>query len=118
MKRILIIDDDDIMVSGMIEILDLEGYDARSVSDSSQALDHARHYQPDLIFSDIRMPGMDGYAVLQALRQDPHTHNIPLVFLTGLDDSNGAAAPVKPDGILMKPFSIEQLIQVIQQYAR
>ena len=117
MKRILIIDDDAKMVSGMIEVLDMEGYEALSVNDSSQALDQARHYQPDLIFSDIRMPGMDGYAVLEALRQDPHTNDIPLVFLTGLDESNPIPL-FQPDGILLKPFSVAQLLQTIEQYAR
>jgi twitching motility two-component system response regulator PilH len=117
MKRILIIDDDPSMIANMIEVLDFEGFETQSVSDSREALDHARNFQPDLIFSDIKMPGMNGYAVLEALRGDPYTVEIPLVFLTGFEDPN-AERQIEPDGMLMKPFSIEQLLQTIQQYAR
>ena len=115
MKKILIIDDDQSMVSNMIDVLYLEGYEAQSVNESCHALDRAKVYQPDLILSDVRMPGMDGYAILEALRQESATANIPLVFLTGLDAADMVMQP-KPDGVLTKPFSIDELLSIIHQY--
>ncbi len=62
------------------------GYDVRAASDGAFGLESARVTPPDLILRDIRMPGMDGYAICKELKADEYTRDTPVIFISALDD--------------------------------
>jgi DNA-binding response OmpR family regulator len=75
--------EDDQSVAQMYKLkLELDGYDVEVVSDGEKALDVARADLPDIIFLDIRLPKLDGFGVLEALRKDPKTARVPVVILS------------------------------------
>ena len=107
--RILIVDDAPENVHALVNMLRDE-YATSAATNGDKALELARRQpQPDLILLDIRMPGTDGYSVLSALKIDPDTADIPVVFVTGMaepaDEARGLAMgvadyitkPVNPD---------------------
>ena len=71
---------------------------------------------PDLIISDIRMPGMDGYALVRNLRAAPRTRLIPIVFLTAKDETVDRIAGFRSgvDAYITKPFESDELIAVVK----
>src|SRR5258706_8630777 len=80
--RVLFVEDDP-SVAQMYKLkLELDGYDVEVASDGEQALEVARRQAPDIIFLDIRLPKLDGFGVLEALREDPKTANVPVVILS------------------------------------
>ncbi|HEX6622313.1 MAG TPA: response regulator transcription factor [Pyrinomonadaceae bacterium] len=70
---------------------------------------------PDLIVSDIRMPGMDGYKLARALRANPRTNLIPVIFLTAKDERRDRIEGIRAgvDAYLVKPFDPEELLAVV-----
>jgi len=107
--RILIVDDASENLHSLMNIL-REDYAIIAATSGEKALELARRQpQPDLILLDIKMPGMDGYSVLSALKVDPTTTNIPVIFVTALaeaaDEARGLSLgvtdyitkPVNPD---------------------
>ena len=81
-RRIAVVEDDPAIRDLVEKVLASGGYDVASTGDPRAALDLVRNERPDLVLCDIAMPGMDGYAVLKALQEDPETARVPVVFLT------------------------------------
>jgi CheY-like chemotaxis protein/anti-sigma regulatory factor (Ser/Thr protein kinase) len=82
-RRIMVVDDNRDLADSFAKLLRLMGHEVRTTHDGHQVLEVARVFRPDLIFLDIGLPGMDGYAVAEALRDDPTLRSTPLVALTG-----------------------------------
>jgi len=75
--------EDDPSVAQMYKLkLELDGYDVEVASDGEKALEAARTNPPDIVFLDIRLPKLDGFGVLEALRKDPRTERLPVVILS------------------------------------
>jgi len=75
--------EDDPAVAGMYKLkLELDGYRVRVAESGEEGLVLARNLIPDIVFLDIRLPKMDGFAVLEALRSDPVTGKLPVVILS------------------------------------
>ncbi len=114
--RIMVVDDDPRYLELLEFMLLGEGYDVHTVQDPAAVQDLAASEQPDVIVSDVAMPGVDGYAVAAGLKTDPRTRRIPLLFVTArghegdLDGLTAGAA-----GWLAKPFSTGDLIAAIEQ---
>jgi twitching motility two-component system response regulator PilH len=81
--RILIVDDSATIRAVLGKMLGQDGYAVLKAEDGEQALAMAREERPDLVFLDIVLPGMSGFAVLRALRHDPVTRDIPVVMISG-----------------------------------
>jgi len=80
--RVLFVEDDQ-SVAQMYKLkLELDGYDVEVASDGEKALEASRRETPDIIFLDIRLPKLDGFGVLEALRKDAKTANVPVVILS------------------------------------
>lgn len=115
--HILVVDDDDSIREVAALALELVGgWRVSSANSGSLALVSARQEQPDVILLDVMMPGMDGLATLAALRQDPLTAAIPVVFMTAK-----AATGDEPEwqgldviGVIAKPFDPMLLAQRIR----
>lgn len=84
-KTIMIVDDDPFILQAVEKFLKTKGLDVISMSDPEQAYYAAEEKKPDLIISDIGMPGMDGFALLRALKRNQSTSKIPSIFLTASD---------------------------------
>ncbi len=84
--RVLIVDDNEINRRVLASMLGKERYTLLSAPDGEHALAMARATPPDLILLDIMMPGRDGYAVCAALKSDPRTEPVPVIFLSALSE--------------------------------
>jgi two-component system, sensor histidine kinase and response regulator len=114
-KKILMIEDDPIILKQTIHILKLEGFDALGADNGLTGLQLAQQHIPDLILSDISMPGMDGRQLLIEIRNDPRTTAIPFVFLTAQSNMSDLRLGMEmgADDYLTKPFSIPDLIAAV-----
>ncbi len=119
-KKILVIEDEILLRESILELLDLENFQALGAEDGSLGLELAREQQPDLIICDIAMPGMDGYSVLTALRSDPVTAAIPFIFLTAKtgQESIQYAYSLGATDYMIKPFSVVSLLKTIQMHLK
>ncbi len=89
--RLLLVDDEPTNLQVLRHVLQAD-YRLLFATDGARALQVAREQLPQLILLDIMMPGMDGYAVCRALKADPATAGIPVIFITALDDSQDETA--------------------------
>ncbi|HLM56174.1 MAG TPA: response regulator transcription factor [Pyrinomonadaceae bacterium] len=114
-KRILVVDDEAKLLRAVAVDLRGEGYDVATARSGAEALARVAQSLPDLVVSDIRMPGMDGYQLARRLRENQRTALIPIIFLTAKDTSadriEGFRAGV--DAYIAKPFEPDELLVVI-----
>src|SRR4051794_19881721 len=81
--RILVVDDDRSLASLLHLLLSSEGHDVAMVHDGREALESIRRDPPDLVLTDLDMPGVDGHELCRRLREDPATRLLPIVMITG-----------------------------------
>lgn len=113
---LLIIDDNPDNLRVLSAILNDQSYRVRKAISGEMALDTIRAELPDLILLDIKMPDMDGYAVCQQLKQDDATRDVPIIFLSALDDAPDKAKAFSVGGAdyITKPFQAEEVLIRIQ----
>ena len=111
-KQLLVVDDDPSLLLAVSETLRAENYDVVTARRGAEAMVRVAESLPDLIISDIRMPGMDGYALVRNLRAAPRTRLIPIVFLTAKDETVDRIAGFRSgvDAYITKPFESDELI--------
>lgn len=112
----LLLVDDDWMNREIIQVqLELAGYRVIAAHGGEQAIELAHTDHPDLVLSDIRMIGMDGYAVCSALKSHSDTAHIPVILVTAhlTEDDSQRANMVGAAGILLKPFDTASLSRQI-----
>jgi len=104
--KILIVDDEPFNVDFLEQELDDQGYDTICAYDGAQALAQVREAGPDLVLLDIMMPVMDGFTVLERLKADPGTRDIPVVVISAVNDLASIVKGIKAgaDDYLPKPF--------------
>lgn len=114
--RILVVEDDAATRSTLCDIFEAEGWVVRSAADAATGLHEAQLNPPDLILSDIMMPGQDGYEFLQQLRALPELAGVPLVFLTGKATTEDMRAGMEAgaDDYVMKPFDPAVLVRSLR----
>ncbi len=112
--KILIIEDEPAIRETLQDILEFNGHTVRTATDGETGLAAAAE-RPDLILCDIGLPGMDGYDVISALRQQPHGSDVPFIFLTAradrADQRRGMA--LGADDYITKPFTERDLLDAI-----
>ena len=106
-QKVMIVDDTPMNLE-LLKIALSSEYDITVITNGKDALDSALKNPPDIILLDIAMPGMDGYEVLSKLRENEKTKDIPVVFLTALQDTESEEYGLKLGAIdfIRKPFSI------------
>ena len=114
-KRLLVVDDDAGLLLAVSETLRAEGYDVMTARRGREALVRVAEALPDLIISDIRMPGMNGYQLVRNLRAAPHTRLIPIIFLTAKDEIADRIVGFRSgvDAYITKPFEPEELVAIV-----
>jgi two-component system sensor histidine kinase/response regulator len=115
MTTILVIDDDRLVRESLKDLLELEGFQAIVASGGIVGVMLAEQHLPDAILCDVQMPEMDGYQVLQTLRQNPITGTIPFIFLTANDTKESLRQGMRDgaDDYLVKPCTTEELLAAI-----
>ena len=114
-RRVLLVDDDaSIRVLCALSLRAAE-FDVTEAADGLQGFEQATRHPPDLVVSDLRMPGLDGFALAEALRHDEATRTVPVVFLSG---ETGVAERMRAyalgvAGFVMKPFEPAALVALL-----
>ena len=117
MKRILIIEDEELIRDVISEILTYNGYETKGEANGEEGLKTAIEMKPDLILCDVNMPVMNGLQALEAIRKNDEIKNIPFVFLTALTTMNDLREGMNlgADDYLIKPFDHKELLATISR---
>jgi len=115
MKKILVIEDEPEMRRNIRTILELEDFNVVAASNGREGLALARTESPDLVLCDVMMPELDGYQVLQGLREEKNTANLPFIFLTAKGEKADFRAGMNygADDYLAKPVSADELLTAV-----
>jgi DNA-binding NarL/FixJ family response regulator len=116
MKKILVIEDEPEMRRNLTTILRLEKFQPLAAANGREGVELARRERPDVILCDVMMPELDGYGVLQALRNDAATAAIPFIFLTAKGEKTDVRSGMNlgADDYLTKPVAKADLLSAIQ----
>jgi PAS domain S-box-containing protein len=112
---VLLVDDDDVARSLLRRMLTKAGFRVLEADNGRDGLSLARTVAPDAITLDVIMPGMDGWATLKAIREDPELSNTPVIMLTVLDD-RPIAETLGASGYLTKPVDRDNLISTLRHH--
>ncbi len=120
MTKVLVIGDEELLRESILNILETRGLSATGAEDGRRGLQVAKELVPDLILCDVRMPQLDGYEVLAALRQDPVTATVPFIFLTAetIENVMPKGQLLGANGYLAKPFTTAELLEAIARELR
>ncbi len=115
MNPILVIEDDEPVRLGLVELLEMEGFQVLSAEGGRVGIQLARQHRPALIICDVMMPEVNGYTVLAELRQDPATATIPFIFLTARAEKSDLRQGMElgADDYLTKPFTRDELLRAV-----
>lgn len=115
---ILLVDDAPDNLRVLYEILHGRGYTVRVAPDGFAALQSIRRQRPDVIVLDALMPGMDGFETCRQLKEDIDTRDIPVIFLTGLNDSENIVRGFQVGGVdyVTKPVVAEELLARVETH--
>lgn len=115
MRRLLVVEDDPRLLRALTISLRRAGFEVATARDGDEAVVSLAAQIPDLVVSDVMMPGADGLTLAKYIRADPRTDIIPIIFLTAKDTRadrvNGFRAGV--DAYITKPFEPDELVAVI-----
>jgi len=105
-RRVLIVDDSPTVLAALKKILRSAGCITLEAADAEKGLELAKHEKPDLIFLDIVLPGMNGFAALRLMRRDPVTQHIPVIMISGNEQATEQfyAKRIGADDFMKKPF--------------
>ena len=115
--RILVVDDEQTVRDFLQRALENAGYDVITAADGREALDKVSQFDVSLVLLDIVMPGLDGFEVLEHMRQ---YENIPVIMLSGIggETTKIDTLALGADDYITKPFSVEELLARIQTKLR
>lgn len=114
MSRILVVDDESNMRFLLRMLFETEGFDVVEAHHGAAALERVRDEQPDLILTDLMMPVMNGRELVERLRADAETADIPIVVVSSSRNVEVAGA----DAALRKPFDVEKLLDTARSLSR
>ncbi len=118
MRKILVIEDETFIRDNLLELLEIENFEAVGAENGSVGVNLATQEQPNLILCDVMMPELDGFGVLKALRENPATQRIAFMFLTASADKINLQKIREmgiPDrDVILKPFNIDQFLAALK----
>ncbi|HPC11739.1 MAG TPA: response regulator, partial [candidate division Zixibacteria bacterium] len=117
-RRVMVVDDDDLFREMLADTLTGHGFTACAVQNGPQALSELENGPVDAVITDIKMPGMDGIALMQAIKE--RHPELPVVLITAFmsEAELGPATPAaRADGFLRKPFEIDRILELLDSLA-
>ena len=116
MTKILVIEDEAPIRDKIVTVLKYENYDVIDAPNGREGVVSAQHNRPDLIICDVLMPDMNGYSALAALRDDPITSDIPVIFLTVAASRADMRKGMElgADDYITKPYTVEELLAAVR----
>lgn len=117
-ESILIVDDTPENLRLLSRLLSEQGYRVRAAPDGAHALATMEKELPDLVLLDVMMPAMDGYEVCRRLKEQPETREVPVIFLSALDDVADKVRALEAGGVdyVAKPFQSEEVLARIETH--
>lgn len=115
-NRILLVEDDPLILEALEAVLLLEGYEVLLARDGKEGLMRAERDRPDLIVMDLVMPRWSGLTILEHLRKNPRSH-VPIIMMSGLEQQ-GLRPFVEAQGVevfLRKPFCLDLFLEKVQE---
>jgi CheY-like chemotaxis protein len=113
-KTVLVVEDDEAVSGLLITLLQDSGYDAVPALDGRSAIELAQRLRPHLITLDLALPGSDGHEVLEGLKSDPRTREIPVVVISAFTQILPAGDRKKLAYLLGKPFDVSEVMAIVQ----
>ena len=116
-KRILVVDDEQDILTLVTARLEQNGYEVLIASDGLEGLEKAEKEKPDLVLVDVSMPRMNGYQMVQLLRQYESLKEIPVVVITASRQKDEAAwrTQVGVEHFILKPFEAKELLDEVRE---
>ncbi len=115
MDRILVIDDDDLMLSVLREILETANYEVATADSGERGLELFRSVQPDLVITDLIMPRTDGVHVIEEIRR--RSPDVRIIAMSGTPriDTMGEAVQAEANRVIAKPFDQDEILDAIAE---
>jgi DNA-binding response OmpR family regulator len=120
-KRILIVEDNETLAQMYVSYLNINGFVTQTVGDGEKALSVALEFMPDLILLDIMMPKINGFDVLDILRNTPKMNNVPVIMLTALseqEDKDRAAKLGVNDYLEKSETDLSTIVEKIRSHLK
>lgn len=120
-KKKILIADDDFENRKLLKLMLEEKYDVILAKDGNSLLDLVNQENPDLIVTDIMMPGMDGLRAVKRLRKTSKNPLVPAIFISAIIKDKQLYESLKPEGptdFLLKPFKQEELLERIERFLK
>jgi len=118
MARILVAEDDVLLLGAIRDTLELDGYSVYGVTNGVQAMEAFSHFRPELIVADVVMPEMDGLELYRRVWHESPGMAIPFVFISVRDAAQAIQQVASNDSahFLRKPFSSEELLEAVHKF--
>lgn len=116
-KRIFVVDDQEEVLSLLQDSLIGHGFEVMVCKEPKNVLTSIKSFKPDLILLDLRMPDLGGFEICEILNDDPQTHGIPIIIISGFGDLVDIKKAYKLGAVsyLVKPFSLDKLSQEVSK---
>lgn len=116
MTKVLVVDDEPNIVLSLEFLMEQAGFEVVTAEDGEQALARVDDTQPDLLLLDISLPGISGFDVLERLRSQEATAQLPIIMLTahGRDVEREKGMALGADDYITKPFSTQSLVEKVK----
>lgn len=116
MAKVLVVDDEPNIVLSLEFLMEQAGFEVVTAEDGEQALEQVTNTSPDLLLLDISLPGMSGFDVLERLRGQEATAQLPIIMLTahGRDVEREKGMALGADDYITKPFSTQSLVEKVK----
>ena len=109
--RALVVDDSMLVRHTVCRFLEQRGYEVESASNGAEALEKLAHASPDIVITDMVMPGMTGSELITLLKARPETASIPIVILSGRPSGSDAQGEKRANFVIHKDIDIEQQLE-------
>ncbi len=115
MTKVLVIEDDPAIRANIVDLLELEGFETVQASNGRAGVESFRREEPDLVICDLKLPELDGFGVLEALRKEPTRGDTPFIFLSAHAERAQIRQGMKlgADDYIPKPFTSRELLDAI-----
>ena len=119
--RVLVIEDEEILLKVFITYLARAGYEADFALDGKVGLEKVKTFRPNLVITDLVMPGLDGFAVIEELRRNPVTKSIPIIVISALgepDQTERALRLGANDFLTKGDLNLAHMVEKVGEYVK